>query len=77
MTRPLKLAIRASVKGGAFERAEKEDQMGCNDICSPIAASPFSSKTSPPMHYGLSNVIIRDQKFAKVRKSKPLLLAHF
>ena len=30
-----------------------------------------------PMHYGLSNVIIRDQKFAKVCKSKPLLLAHF
>ena len=29
------------------------------------------------MHYGLSSVIIRVQKFAKVRKSKPLLLAHF
>ena len=34
-------------------------------------------KQMQPMHYGLSNVIIRDQKFAKVRKSKPLLLAHF
>ena len=33
--------------------------------------------TLPSLHYGLSNVIIRDQKFAKVRKSKPLLLAHF
>ena len=29
------------------------------------------------MHYGLSNVIIRDQKFAKVCKSKTLFLAHF
>ena len=28
------------------------------------------------LHYGLSNVIIRDQKFAKVCKSKTLLLAH-
>ena len=27
--------------------------------------------------YGLSNVIIRDRKFAKVCKSKPLLLANF
>ena len=30
-----------------------------------------------PMHYGLSNVIIRDKKFAKVCKSKTLILAHF
>ena len=29
------------------------------------------------LHYGLSNVIIRDKKFAKVCKSKTLLLAHF
>jgi len=29
------------------------------------------------MHYGLSNGIIRDQKFAKVCKSKTLLLAPF
>ena len=29
------------------------------------------------MHYGLSNVIIRDQNFAKVCKSKTLLVAHF
>ena len=29
------------------------------------------------MHYGLSNVIIRDQNFVKVCKSKTLLVAHF
>ena len=37
----------------------------------------FTVIAKDTLHYGLSNVIIRDQKFAKVYKSKILLLAHF
>ena len=47
--------IRTSVKGGAFERAETEHQMGCNDICWPIAPSSVSPKTSSPMTSQLSD----------------------
>ena len=39
--------------------------------------SAFSCVLDASLHYGLSNVIMRNQKFAKVCKSRTLLLAHF
>ena len=47
-------------------KCSKSQKVGCRWIYS-----------GTPMHYGLSNVIIRDQSFAKVCKSKTLFLAHF
>ena len=43
----------------------------------PPISVPKRKPAKQPIHYGLSNVIIRDQKFAKVCKSKTLILAHF
>ena len=62
--------------------ATKEGTINTFCICSSVpcvclASKPLSPINHQPVHYGLSNVIIRDQKFAKVSKSKPLLLAYF
>ena len=48
LTSPLKLAIqmfcpiRPSVKGEAFERAETEHQMGCNDMLADCTIASFT-----------------------------------
>ena len=47
-------------------------------VLNTIVLNTLSTQTHlNSLHYGLSNVIIRDQKFAKVCKNKTLLLAHF
>ena len=49
--------------------ALKQSELRSNDECESVLTENSTSqmKTSmKPVHYGLSNVIIRDQKFAKL-----------